>query len=218
MKKTGFFWVSYADLMTSLFFVMLVLYVVTFVILQAEVGKIEADAEIKQKIEKIQKALQSLDKQYFEFDDVNKRYKLKTDVQFGGGSDKITDIPLELREEIFQAGRELYGKIEKITINNPDVDYLLIIEGNTQRTETNYKEIPNLGYRLSYGRALALYNYWKSRGIDFRELGTQCEIILAGSGYFGQSRDLNNERKNRKFTIQITSKIGKLLEKNVKNE
>ena len=218
MKKTGFFWVSYADLMTSLFFVMLVLYVITFVILQAEVGKIAADAEIKQKIEKIQKALQSLDKQYFEFDDVNKRYKLKTDVQFRPGSDKITDIPLSKREEIFQAGNELYSKIEGIIDNNPNVDYLLIIEGNTQRTETNFIKIPNEGYRLSYKRALGLYNYWKSRGLDFRDLGTQCEIILAGSGYFGHSRDHKNERNNRRFTIQITSKVGKLLEQTDENE
>lgn len=205
---------SYADLMTSLFFVMLVLYVITFVILQAEVGKIAADAEIKQKIEEIQKALQSLDKKYFEFDDINKRYKLKTDVQFGSGSHKITDIPVDLREDIFQSGEELYTKIEKIIANNPDVDYLLIIEGNTQRTQTNYIDIPNVGYELSYKRALALYNYWKSRGIDFRDLGGQCEIILAGSGYFGHSRDIYDESKNRRFTIQITSKIGKILEQN----
>lgn len=218
MKKTGFFWVSYADLMTSLFFVMLVLYVITFVVLQVEVGKITTDAEIKKKIEKIQKALNSLDKKYFEFDDINKRYRLKTDIKFEGGSSKITDISEELREEIFQAGKELYSKIENVIINNPDVDYLIIIEGNTQRTEKNYIDIPNVGYELSYKRALALYNYWKSRGVDFTDLGSQCEIILAGSGYFGYSRDLNNESKNRRFTIQITSKIGKILDKNEKNK
>ena len=204
MKKTGFFWVSYADLMTSLFFVMLVLYVITFVILQAEVGKIKADAEKLNKIEKIEKALQNLDKKYFEFDDVNKRYKLKTDVQFKPGSDKITDIPLKTRTEIFQAGKELYEKISEIISSNSNVDYLLIIEGNTQRTERNYIDIPNEGYKLSYRRALGLYNFWKSMDLDFRKIGEQCEIIIAGSGYFGQSRDLKNERNNRRFTIQIT--------------
>jgi len=213
MKKTGFFWVSYADLMTSLFFVMLVLYVITFMILQIEVGKVTADAEKLKKIEKIQEALQTLDKQYFEFDDINKRYKLKIDVQFRPGSDKITDIPSTKREEIFQAGQELYAKIEDIISNNPNVDYLLIIEGNTQRTKTNYLEIPNEGYKLSYRRSLSLYNYWVSRGLNFRDLETPCEIILAGSGYFGQSRDHEVERNNRRFTIQITSKVGKLIEK-----
>lgn len=212
MKKTGFFWVSYGDLMTSLFFVMLVLYVITFVILQAEVGKVKADAEKLKTIEKIQAALQNLDKQYFEFDDVNKRYKLKVDAQFNPGSDKITDIKSDNREEIFLAGNELFNKIKVIISENPNVDYLLIIEGNTQRTETNYQYIPDEGYRLSYKRALSLYNFWKSRGLDFRELGGQCEIILAGSGYFGHSRDLSDERKNRRFTIQITSKVGKLIQ------
>ena len=90
--------------------------------------------------------------------------------------------------------------------------YLLIIEGNTQRTERNYIDIPNEGYKLSYRRALGLYNFWKSMDLDFRKIGEQCEIIIAGSGYFGQSRDLKNERNNRRFTIQITSKVGKLIE------
>ena len=212
MKKSGFFWVSFADLMTSLFFVMLVLYVITFVILQTELSKAGSSVVLVNKMEKIQKALQSLDKKYFEFDNINKRYKLKTDAQFKPGSNNITDIPLSKREEIYNAGKVLYSKIEEIIENNPDVDYLLIIEGNTQRTETNFIKIPNEGYKLSYKRALGLYNYWISRGLNFRELGTQCEIILAGSGYFGQSRDHKNERKNRRFTIQITSKVGKLLE------
>ncbi len=34
MKKKNFFWVGYSDLLTSLFFVMLVLFVVTFIILK----------------------------------------------------------------------------------------------------------------------------------------------------------------------------------------
>ena len=214
MKKSNYFWVSYADLMTSLFFIMLVLYVITFVLLQSEMDRIEADANKLKEIENVEKALQELDEKYFEFDDINKRYKLKIDATFNSGSDKITDIPKDLREEIFQAGQALYKKVSSIINDNPNVDYLLVIEGNTQRTNRNWETIPNVGYKLSYRRALALFNYWKSRGIDFRKLGTQCEIIIAGSGYFGQSRDKQQEYKNRRFSIQITSKVGKFLQKN----
>lgn len=216
MKKTGFFWVSYADLMTSLFFVMLVLYVITFSVLQIELanGRI-AVTKIK-KIEEIQKALESLDKEYFEFDDLNKRYKLSIDAQFRAGSNQITDIPLGKRQEIYEAGVELYNQLESVINSNPNVDYLLVIEGNTARYKGNFNNDPDRGYRLSYQRALALYNYWSSRGIDFRKLAPQCEIIIAGSGYFGQSRDNNNEQKNKRFTIQITSKVGKLIDENKK--
>ena len=52
--------------------------------------------------------------------------------------------------------------------------------------------------------------------LDFRDLGSQCEIIIAGSGYFGYSRDVDNESNNRKFSIQVTSKVGKILNNNDK--
>lgn len=216
MKKTGFFWVSYADLMTSLFFVMLVLYVITFSVLQIELANANTKAIQLEKIEEIQKALETLDKEYFEFDKLNKRYKLSIDAQFRSGSNKITDISLDKRQKIFKAGEELYNQLESVINSNPNVDYLLVIEGNTARYKDNFNNDPDRGYRLSYQRALALYNYWSSRGIDFRKLAPQCEIIIAGSGYFGQSRDNNNEQKNKRFTIQITSKVGKLIDENKK--
>jgi len=96
---------------------------------------------------------------------------------------------------------------------------LLIIEGNAQRYNNNWKDNPNLGYKLSYNRALALNNYWADLGYNFKKLGKQCEVIIAGSGYFSQSRDEENEYNNRRFTIQITSKVGKFLnEKDTKNK
>lgn len=214
MKKTGFFWVSYSDLMTSLFFIMLVLYVVTFSVLQIELSNANKKAVQLEKIEEIQEALETLDKEYFEFDQYNKRYKLSIDAQFRAGSSKITDIPEEKRQKLFEAGQELYNQLKKVIKDNQNVDYLLVIEGNTAKYRDNWIKNPNLGYQLSYRRALTLYNYWSSRGVDFRKLAPQCEIIVAGSGYFGQSRDNTDEQKNKRFTIQITSKVGKLIDEN----
>ena len=217
MKKSNFFWVGYSDLMTSLFFIMLVLYVVSFAILKSKQGDLQAAADQLKKIENIQLALEGLDENYFTFDRVNKRYKLQVMASFLSGSDKILDIPLPIRQELFRAGRVLYAKVKEVIDRNPSVDYLLIIEGNAQRSNQNWITIPNEGYKLSYGRALSLFNYWKSRGLDFKDLGSQCEIIIAGSGYFGYSRD-NNEENNRKFSIQVTSKVGKLLNKKNNDE
>jgi len=217
MKKSNFFWVGYSDLMTSLFFIMLVLYVVSFAILKSKQGDLQAAADQLKKIENIQLALEGLDENYFTFDRVNKRYKLQVMASFLSGSDKILDIPLPIRQELFRAGTVLYAKVKEVIDRNPSVDYLLIIEGNAQRSNQNWITIPNKGYKLSYGRALSLFNYWKSRGLDFKDLGSQCEIIIAGSGYFGYSRD-NNEENNRKFSIQVTSKVGKLLNKKNNDE
>ena len=218
MKKSGFFWVSYGDLMTSLFFVMLVLYVISFTILQSKQSELQAAADQLKKLEDIQLALEGLDENYFKFDRVNKRYKLQVSTQFNSNSEDIIDIPIALRKKIFNAGKVLYAKIDQVIKENPTVDYLLIIEGNTQRSNQNWILSPNEGYLLSYKRALSLFNYWKSMGLDFKDLGSQCEIIIAGSGHFGYSRDQSNERNNRKFSIQVTSKVGKLLSKSNNNE
>lgn len=213
MKKSGFFWVSFADLMTSLFFIMLVLYVISFTILQSKHGALEAQAQQLEEIKNIQKAIENLDSTYYQFDEENKRYKLNIDAKFRPNSSNILDIPTDKRIEIAKAGKNLYDKVKSIIDTSKTIDYLLIIEGSTQRYNNNWEDNPNLGYKLSYLRALSLYDYWKQQDADFRRLGSQCEVIIAGSGYFSQSRDEQNENNNRRFTIQVTSKVGKFLHK-----
>ena len=44
-KKNDFFWVSFSDLMTTMFFVMLVLFVLTVVYLKIEQAKTEAELD-----------------------------------------------------------------------------------------------------------------------------------------------------------------------------
>jgi outer membrane protein OmpA-like peptidoglycan-associated protein len=212
MKKQGFFWVGYSDLMTSLFFIMLVLFVVSFSLLRSKYKVME---EQMKEIKNVEKALSELDRKYFEFDNINKRYKLKTDINFAVNKANIYDkshITDNQRKELKKAGKDLFNKIKTITQANKEIDYLLIIEGITSRYKNNYQTNPDRGYKLSYERALALYNFWKQNNIDFRRLAPQCEIILAGSGYFSQSRDTRNEANNKRFTIQITSKVGKFIE------
>ncbi|WP_223445766.1 flagellar motor protein MotB [Polaribacter litorisediminis] len=211
MKKSGFFWVSYADLMTSLFFIMLVLYVISFAILQSKQSTLEAQANQLKEIKNVQKAIESLDTTYYHFDTENKRYKLNIDVRFKSNSSNILDIPNNTRRSLGKAGKNLYDKVKSIIDTSKTIDYLLIIEGNAQRSNNNWLRNPNMGYDLSYKRALSLFNYWKKIGADFNSLGSQCEVILAGSGYFSQSRDEENENNNRRFTIQVTSKVGKFL-------
>ena len=196
------FWISYGDIMTSLFFIMLVLFGLYQLRVSASLNELK---EIKE----IQFALENLDKRYFKFDEKNKRYKLTTDVNFKSNSYSILDIPTEKRILIKEAGKNIYELMEKLKQENPNVNYLLIIEGNTQRAMKNHLMRPTDGYRLSYNRALALMYYWLISGYDFRKLDN-CELLIVGSGYFSKSRE-ENEIENRKFTIQITPKIGEFI-------
>lgn len=212
MKKSSFFWIGLSDLMTSLFFMMLILYVVTFIKLKLDQGKMVKELEKLKEIENVEKALSTLDSTYYVFDETNKRYKLNVDATFPGNISDINSLSANVREQLLGAGRDLYNKIDDLTKKNKEIEYLLVIEGNTERYNNNWNRIPDTGYKLSYERALALFNFWKENSIDFNEIKGQCEVIIAGSGYFGQSRE-EFEPNNKRFSIQVTSKVGKFLQK-----
>lgn len=220
MKNSGFFWIGYSDLMTSLFFIVLVLFMVTIALYKEKTNELEKqkesyklEAEMLQEIRNIDNALAGLREDYFEFDPVYKRYIMKINVKFVKNK---YNIPSSYEEDLIKAGDVLFEKIKSLIDENKDIDYLLVIECNAQRVKGyNKKETADGGYRLSYKRALSLYNLWQRHGNDFKGLGNQCEIIIAGSGYFGKSRNQFSEM-NRRFTIQITPKIGRFL--NIKSE
>lgn len=196
--KKDAFWISFGDIMTSLFFLMLILFGLYH-------AKVNASLQQLKEMKRIQQALENLDSKYFSFDSRNKRYKLKIDVNYRSNSANILDIDITQRQNLFEAGKSIYGLMEKLTKENPKVNYLLIVEGNTQRSSSNFKSMPDVGYNLSYMRALSLVNYWSRNNIDFKRFDN-CEILIVGSGYFGKSREIN-ENENRKFTIQITPKF-----------
>jgi hypothetical protein len=208
-KTRDFFWPSYVDLMTSLFVIVLVLFVLSYYNFNQKKKELEVNAEKFKRIQQIDSALAKLDRRYFSYDPKNKRHKLKVDVNFMKNSEDINDLSQEAKIELKKAGTALFSQLTDLIKKNRDVNYLLVIEGNTQRSmvgkEWNYISNPNLGYEFSYKRAIALVDFWKESGIDFRSFDN-CELMIAGSGYFGKSRE-NDENKNRRFTIQITPKI-----------
>lgn len=215
-KKANFFWASYADLMTSLFFVMLVLFVLTVVMLRKQVTTTK-DAIVK--VNQVIEALQDLDTNYFNYDQHSMRYKLNIDIVFRPNDDDIyLATSQNQRKELIEAGQKLYSFILDVILKNPDINYLLVIEGNTQRVMMesgwNFELMPDVGYNLSYRRALSLMDFWQVNTINFREI-VNCEVLICGSGYFGKSRqqmvnDRLDSQFNRRFTIQITPKIGKI--------
>lgn len=206
MSKRSFFWASYADLMSSLFFIMLVLFVLTVVMLQKQVKEMErmkeaTEAEMK-KIKEIQNAISNIDPTYFAYNAEHKKHILKIDVGFQTNSADIIDINKNTRLQLLNAGKAINRFIEE-ACKKYKAQYLLIIEG--QASKDNYMR----NNELSYERALALVNYWKNNGVYFNP--EECEVIVSGSGQDGTLRiqpDIAGNVKNQRFLIHILPKPG----------
>lgn len=210
-KNKSFFWASYADLMTSLFFVMLALFIVTVVALnEARLGEIERTKELQAKIDKadeINNATRELDTKhanYFQYYPEYKKHKLKVDVNFPVESSSMANISSSAKQDLIKIGNILQNFISKTTKSNPQIQYLLIIEGQASRDTYDYN------YELSYQRALSLKRFWEEHGINF--VDKNCEVLICGSGDgklsgTGLMRE-KEEVLNQRFLIHILPKPG----------
>lgn len=204
-KKESYFWTSYSDLMTSMFFVMLVLFVLVVTLLHKKITEIDAErnatkAQIEV-IKEIETSTQNIDPTYFEYRPEHKKHVLKIKVQFEKGSADIDDIDYDTQEDLIMAGMSVRSFIEDITKKHPEIQYLLVIEGQASRD--TYRR----NYELSYERALSLKKLWESKGINF---GNKCEVVIGGNGdgsLFGTGfmRE-DDERLNQRFLIHILPK------------
>ena len=198
-KKESFFWTSYSDLMTSLFFVMLVLFVLVIVLLHKRMEATEAQLEEIKKVEESTKDLSRTD--YFVYRSEYKKYVLNIQVRYPAGKSDLNDITASDKEiqlsKLAKAGEEIRDFLDKHSENQ----YVLIIEG--QASKDNYL----YNYELSYQRALALMKFWiEDKGINF---GKNCEILIAGSGdgkLDTHSMREVQERENQRFLIHILPK------------
>jgi outer membrane protein OmpA-like peptidoglycan-associated protein len=202
-NKKDFFWVSYADLMTALFFIMLVLYVLTFVKLRYEQQVYKAKAEELDKIKEIEESINNIDSSYFKYDTNHKKHILNINVKFKSGSADMYDISDITRRKVVNAGKSVKGLVDNLTIG-ANIKYLVIIEGQASKYGDE-----DFNYDLSYRRALSLMKFWKAKGVDFDKL-KNCELIIAGSGEKGVPRDTQNEKNNQRFLIHIIPKTGKI--------
>lgn len=121
MKKSSFFWVGFADLMTSLFFIMLVLYVVSFALYKRQIAEVDiitcslenSNEELKKLISELENTKELLlikaekariietveenlaplkrDTTLFRYEEKHKRFTLAFDVKFIDGKSKINE-------------------------------------------------------------------------------------------------------------------------------
>ena len=213
------FWTSYSDLMTSLFFVMLVLFIICLIKvgktngeLRKALGTANADKERLEQILQLDSLYEKLSKESrLGYDTEKKMFYAKDFVGieiFQPNDDKIKNEYLELVDSV---GMDLSRILQ--ALHNNKFHYQLVIEGNAaikwdQLKSQTFNPDNTQMYYLSYRRALALYNRWRIVGKhDFRKYNT--EIIIAGSGFNGNNRDTKTEENNKRFIIQILPKINR---------
>ncbi len=199
-KKESFFWTSYSDLMTSLFFIMLVLFVLVIVLLykRMEATEVELNA-----IKEVVESTKDLDDDYFEYRDDYKKFILKVKCQFPRNEHDIELLSPITRNELIEAGREVKSFLD----NHKNNQYLVIIEGQASRNSADMMEY---NYGLSFRRAMSLRRFWEYEGISFNST-TNCEFQISGSGdgtlnVNSMREHGENEHENQRFLIYIIPK------------
>lgn len=169
-KKESFFWTSYSDLMTSLFFIMLTLFVLVIVLLHKRMETTEKQLE---DIKKVEASTRELGKsENFAYKPEYKKYVLNVRCFFAQTKYRLEDLQADTAS-LHKAGTEIKQFLDR----NDGNQYLLIIEGQASRNSLKFTEA---NYSWSFQRALTLMKFWKDIcKIDF---GANCEIQIAGSG------------------------------------
>ena len=198
-KKESFFWTSYSDLMTSLFFVMLVLFILVIVLLHKRMEATEAQL---QAIKEIATSTEDLTKSdYFIYRPDYKKYVLNVQGKYPKGKTDLNDIIAPDKEEQLSNLENAGKEIQKFLSNHSQNQYVLIVEGQASRDPYLYN------YELSYQRALALMRFWvEQKGISFEN---NCEILISGSGdgkLDTHSMRESVETENQRFLIHILPK------------
>jgi NhaP-type Na+/H+ and K+/H+ antiporter len=205
-KHKDFFWMSFSDLMTSLFFVVLVLYVLTYVMLKKEQNKLEIENEKLNQILQLEQQFKPLqnDNDFIYLPDCKKYIskELNSIEIFEPNKSAILE---KYKSSTIKVGNKLEDLLKDLNVANANFSYLIIIEGNMANSwDKKFSNDSEYGYKKSYERALAVYNLWSNNNIDLRKYNS--EILISGSGFNGLCRD-KVEKNNKRFSIQIIPKI-----------
>jgi hypothetical protein len=202
-KKKDFFWLSYSDLMTSLFFVMLVLFVLVYSMQSSIIKDLAAAKEELDRIKEIEKAVNNIDKRYFIYDSLNKKHILNIQFLYPTGSAMINQIKPNKKPELIEAGKAIKELILKFP-EDENIKYLVVVEGQASKDNWSGND------KLSYYRAQSLINLWQDSQIGLEKL-KNCELVVAGSGEKGTPRSQPDiPPANQRFLITIIPKIGEI--------
>lgn len=208
-KHKDSFWLSYSDLMTSLFFIMLVLFIVCIGKMGKALGDANATNEQLQQILQLERQFKTLSQSStLKYIEENKAFVAKDLEGIEIFEPDKNKIKTEYLEKVEQVGKDVENLLAQLYEENPQFNFLLIIEGTSANRIINPWD-PNRPYNycLSYARAMALYQFWTLKEINLRKYNT--EIQICGSGLNGINRDEEVEANNKRFIIQIIPKISR---------
>ena len=216
--------------MTSLFFIMLLLFVLSLAIVRRSAQKMcEANDHLAHVRDSLKNTLDSvqvsneqlnrilkIDEQFspllesglFKYYPETRKFVAKDLIGKEIFDPNSVVIKQDFKDKTIAVGKQLESALRELSKSN-DFKYLLVIEGNMANFYDRRKRIAGddkTSYENSYKRALAVYSLWKENGIDLRKYGV--EVLICGSGMNGKDRD-PIEDNNKRFVIQIIPKIDK---------
>ena len=203
--KESFFWTSYSDLMTSLFIIMLVLFVLVIVLLhkrmESTIIEKEQIKKVLEDIKKVEASTRDLEGEYFSYNKEYEKFILNIDCQFPVRQYDINLLDINTRAKLMDAGQQVKDFLNRHSENQ----YLVIVEGQASANSEAWTEY---NYNLSFQRALSLIKFWATNPkVKFSD--KNCELQIAGSGDGRLSaktmRESVNE-KNQRFLIYIIPK------------
>jgi len=185
---------------------MMVLFVLTIMILKNQQKGLVTEVERLNKILKLEEQFKPLEENgNFIYLPDCKKFVVKELMAEEIFDPLQTTIKPEFLQKTFDAGKAIEEFLQVLNKSNPDLSYLLVIEGNmANRWDKSINPDNTWGYTQSYRRALAVYNFWNQKDIDFRKYNV--EVMLCGSGFNGLCRD-DVEENNKRFSIQIIPKV-----------
>lgn len=201
-KTPGHFWPSYVDIMTTLFAIMLVLFVVSFCRFKITNGKLGVLVDEYRDIIDVYSTVGAIDStKYFKYEEQYLKHLFQVDVEFQEKQYSMYRLRLDLtdraaadkkRADVLEAGKIIKRTIERIEQQETKEDhknnikFLVVIEGQASKVMFDDSDWMN-NYTLSYLRAQFLDKFWKSNGIDLEAI-PKCELIISGSGERGVPR------------------------------
>ena len=203
-NRKSSFWPSYVDIMTTLFAIMLVLFVVSFSRFKIKEKLLRSIVDEYENIVTVYTTIDDIDSTaYFGYNEEYLKHLFTVDVEYQQKEYSIDKLSLDLvdsrqaqskRDSIVKAGKlikETILAIEKKQTAKSNkvknnIKFLVVIEGQSSKVAYDLDDYHN-NYTLSYLRARYLNEFWKENGIDISSI-PKCELIISGSGEDGVPR------------------------------
>ena len=222
------FWPSYVDIMTTLFAIMLVLFIASFSRFKIKEQQLQSLVDEYENIITVYKTVGSIDStKYFGYDSVYLKHMITVEVEYQQKEYHMDRLKLDLvdtvaankkRHDVIEAGKVIKKTIESLENleTQTNIKFLVVIEGQASKVGFNESDWRN-NYTLSYLRAQFLNKFWVQNGIDLSAI-PKVELMISGSGEGGVQRDVPDEEALRAAYPDLKEYLKHWIEEESKNQ